>query len=276
MPGEWTLKLAEIIFLALFFFMGASIGSFLNVVIHRLPAGLSIVKPRSRCPYCRTTIPWYDNIPVLGWLILGARCRFCGVPISWRYPLIEVLTGGMALAFLYVFGSSFEDWIVRGDVGRWLEGLIYFVFFCAMLVVAVIDLDHQIVPNEISLPGIGLGVLASFVLPVELWESIIGAAVGGGILLVVAKAYFWLTRREGMGMGDVKLLAMIGAFLGLKAIPFALLFSSITGSLYGLILMKIKARGLRHAFAFGPFLCLAAVIYLFFGQAISVWYFGRI
>ena len=273
-PGS-HLGILEMALLLLVFCLGASIGSFLNVCIYRLPAGRSIVRPRSQCPNCRNTIPWHDNIPVVSWFLLGARCRYCGVPISWRYPVVEAATGLFAVLYFEWFSPSLEQMFLAGEIGGLVQGAIYFAMTCALLVVALIDIDHQIVPNEITLPGIFLGLAASFVLPIRFHESLLGALAGGGILLAVARAYFWVTRREGMGMGDVKLLAMIGAFLGWAAIPFTLLFSSVTGMIYGIFLIKLRGRGFRYAFAFGPFLCLSAVVYVFYGREIIGWYLGR-
>src|SRR5262249_47275060 len=208
---------------------GACIGSFLNVCIHRLPAEESIVRPRSRCPGCRTPISWYDNIPVLSWLLLRARCRTCGAPIAVRYPLVEATTGALAVAALLGFGLG-------------TQALVAFAFTAALLLVTFIDLDHFFIPDEVSLPGIALGVVVS-VLPggIGLVDALAGAALGGGILWLVAWGYERLTGVEGMGLGDVKLLAMIGAFLGWQAVPAVLVIASITGAVAGTLL--VLARG---------------------------------
>jgi leader peptidase (prepilin peptidase) / N-methyltransferase len=257
--------------LAFVFLAGASIGSFLNVVAYRLPAGLSIVRPRSHCPFCKTTIPGYDNVPVLSWFFLGARCRFCGIPISARYPAVEALTGALAVLLVLRFGPSAQEW-ASGVYGNLHIGGIYFAFAAALVAISLIDWDVQIVPDEISLPGIALGLAASWVLPPTFVDALIGAAVGGGLLLAVSRGYFLLTRREGMGLGDAKLMAMIGAFLGWQSIPMVLLAASVTGTLAGLVLIRVRGKGLRHAFAFGPFLCLAAIAYVLVGDAFNRWY----
>ena len=187
-------------------------GSFLNVCIYRLPQGLSIAVPRSFCPACQTPIRAYDNIPIISFLILGGKCRKCRAPISWRYPLVEGLTGGLALAFFLKMGLTFSFFC-------------HFSFAAALVVITFIDLDHRIIPDVISLPGIVIGFLLSLLgITLGMWNSLIGIAVGGGSLYLVAIVYEAVTKREGMGGGDVKLLAMIGAWLGWKAVLFTLFF----------------------------------------------------
>lgn len=205
------------------FLFGATMGSFLNVVIHRLPKNESIVKPRSRCSGCEHPIRWYDNIPILSFFLLGRKCRDCGQPISWRYPLVEALTAGLAVALWLKFGLS-------------KELAVHFGFTAMLIAVTFIDIDHRIIPNEISLPGILIGFACSF-----LWEgfwvdSLIGLLVGGGGLLLLSVLYSLIRGREGMGMGDVKLLAMLGAWLGWQCLLFVLLFASIQGVLLAVIL----------------------------------------
>jgi leader peptidase (prepilin peptidase)/N-methyltransferase len=242
------------------FCIGAMVGSFLNVCIYRLPQGLSIAAPRSFCPVCQTPIRAYDNIPILSFLFLGGKCRKCGNPISWRYPLIEVLTGGLALALFLKMGLTFP----------------FFCFFCfaaALVVITFIDLDHRIIPDVISLPGIAVGfLLALLTITIGLWNSLIGIAVGGGSLYLVAIVYEAVTKREGMGGGDVKLLAMIGAWLGWKAVLFTLFFSSLTGSVIGGIIMMAKKEDGKLAVPFGPFLTVSAMAYIFFGEKLIEWY----
>ncbi len=198
------------------FVFGATVGSFLNVVILRLPQGLSIVTPRSRCPLCLKQIRWYDNVPIVSFFVLRGRCRDCGATISWRYPLIEALTGLMALLLWLRFGLS-------------LELAVHVVFTAALIAITFIDLDHRIIPNEISLPGILLGFACSFLFPGHWIDSLIGLLVGGGMLLGVSLLYSAIRGKEGMGMGDVKLLAMLGAWLGWKALLFITLFASLQG-----------------------------------------------
>lgn len=242
------------------FFIGACIGSFLNVCIYRLPLELSIVAPRSFCPGCRTPIRAYDNIPFIGYLLLGGKCRNCRAPISWRYPLVEGLTGGAALALFLKFGLSFDFFSC-------------FVLASALIVVTFIDLDHRIIPDVISLPGMAVGVvLALFGPSLSVKDSLIGLLAGGGSLYLVAVAYEKLTHREGMGGGDVKLLAMIGSWLGWKAVLFTLFFSSLTGTIIGGTAMVLLKQGRAYAIPFGPFLAFAALAYLFFGPQLISWY----
>ena len=242
------------------FALGCCIGSFLNVCIYRLPQGLSIVSPRSFCPECRASVRGYDNIPLLSYLLLRGKCRSCGAKISWRYPLVEALTGAFAVALYLQFGLT----------GSFFA---FFAFVAALVVITFIDLDHRIIPDVISLPGIGIGFLLSFFLPnPSVTESLIGLLAGGGSLYLVAVGYQALTKREGMGGGDVKLLAMIGAWLGWKAVLFTLFFASLTGTLIGGGAMLIQKQGRHYVIPFVPFLAFAALAYLFFGPQLIDWY----
>jgi leader peptidase (prepilin peptidase)/N-methyltransferase len=242
------------------FLLGCCLGSFLNVCIYRLPQNLSIISPRSFCPQCRTQVRSYDNIPLLSYFFLRGRCRNCGEKISWRYPLVEALTGVFAVALFLKFGIS-------------LGFFAFFAFTMALLVITFIDLDHRIIPDVISLPGIVIGFLFSFFQPaISVLESLIGVATGGGSLFVVALAYEAMAKREGMGGGDVKLLAMIGAWMGWKAVIFTLFFASISGTLIGGGAMLIHKQGRHYAIPFGPFLAFSALSYLFFGPQIIDWY----
>jgi leader peptidase (prepilin peptidase)/N-methyltransferase len=239
---------------------GAMIGSFLNVCICRLPREESIVFPSSHCPRCRQPIRFYDNIPILSYLLLGRRCRHCAAPISIQYPLVEGITGLSSLLLFIQFGPSWGY-------------LFYFAFVAALTAITVIDLYHQIIPDVISLPGIGVGLLASLILPqITFLNSIFGILLGGGSLFLVASVYQWLFKREGMGGGDVKLLAMIGAFLGWKAVILTILLSSLIGSITGIAAMLLKGKDFKYAIPFGPFLSLGAVISLFYGERIIHWY----
>jgi leader peptidase (prepilin peptidase) / N-methyltransferase len=242
------------------FVFGLVIGSFLNVCIHRLPAGQSIVHPRSSCPGCGHLIRPYDNIPVLSYLLLGGRCRDCGARISPRYPLVELLSGGFAAMTVTRFGPGWE-------------GVVMFLLIAAFLVITFIDIDHRIIPDVISLPGIGIGLAASFapgmITPLE---AVIGMLVGGGSLFLVAWGYELLTHREGMGGGDIKLLAMIGAFMGWKGVLFTIFVASLTGTLAGVALMLRQRGGLKLAVPFGPFLAIGAIAYLFIGPETLAWY----
>ena len=242
------------------FLLGCCVGSFLNVCICRLPQNLSIVSPRSFCPSCRAPIRAYDNIPLVSYLLLGGKCRNCGAGISWRYPLVEALTGGVALALFLKFGFS-------------LSFLAYFVLSAALIVISFIDLDHRIIPDVISLPGIAAGfLLALFGLLATVKESLIGLLAGGGSLYLVAFVYEALTKREGMGGGDVKLLAMIGAWLGWKSILFTLFFASLSGAFIGGAVMLIQREGRLYAIPFGPFLAFSGLAYVFLGPELIAWY----
>ncbi len=243
-------------------FVGMCVGSFLNVCIHRLPQGASIVSPPSACPKCGASIRWYDNIPVISYLLLRGRCRGCKTTISIRYPIVEMLTGLFAMITWMRFGLS-------------PAALIYFLFIAALLVITFIDIDLQIIPDIISLPGIPIGFAASFLLPQPDWlNSLIGIAAGGGILFSVAWGYQALTGKQGMGFGDVKLLAMIGAFLGWKGVLFTIMASSFIGTVVGGILMLKSGKGMKTRIPFGPFIAIGAIVYLFFGTQIINWYFG--
>ena len=242
------------------FFLGMCIGSFLNVCIYRLPAGKSIVRPASACPSCGTVIRWYDNIPLISYVILLGRCRGCNTRISIRYPIIEVLCGLFALACGMHHGYG-------------LPALIYFILIAALLVITFIDIDHRIIPDIISLPGIPLGFLSSFFLPQLRWsDSLIGILAGGGSLLAVAWGYQLITGKDGMGGGDVKLLAMIGAFLGWKGVLFTIMASSLIGTVIGVTLMVRSGKDMKMAVPFGPFLATGAIIYIFWGPRLVEWY----
>jgi leader peptidase (prepilin peptidase)/N-methyltransferase len=249
--------LLTIIFVFTFIF-GAVAGSFLNVVILRLPAeGESIVFPSSRCPKCLQAIRWYDNIPIISFIILNKRCRNCGGPISWQYPLVELAMAILSLALVFKFGFT--------------SALpIYFVFTAALLVVIVIDFHHKIIPDSISLPGIVAGFACSFINPVVSWQqSGLGLLIGGGVLYAVAAGYYLFTKREGMGGGDIKLLAMIGAFLGWQSLPFVVFGSSILGAVVGIGAMLKQKKGGKTMIPYGPFLSTAALLYMFFRELIN-------
>ncbi len=250
------------------FVVGTAVGSFLNVCIGRIPNEESVVLPPSRCPKCRTPIAFYDNIPLVSFILLRARCRSCSKPISWRYFGVELLMGLMAIALYYRFGFGF-DFIVG------------FIFVAGLIVISFIDLDVRIVPDVISLPGIILGLVFSVlgylmaphdsILPSPL-SSVVGILVGGGFLLATAWIYEKVTGVEGMGGGDIKLLAMIGAFLGWPSIPVTLFFASLVGSIVGLGCMLLTGAGRRLALPFAPFLCSGAVLFIFFGQDLIKFY----
>ena len=251
----------NVLFVSLVFMFGMCIGSFLNVCIYRLPSSTSIINPsRSFCPQCNSAIQFYDNIPVLSYLWLKGRCRNCKAPISPRYPLVELMTGILAIAILFKFHLT-------------LEGVIYFVFTSSLLVITFIDIDHKIIPDIISLPGIPIGLAASFVLPAMTFKSsLLGLLAGGGSLLLVAWTYSLITRKEGMGGGDIKLLGMIGTFIGWKGVIFTIFAASLTGTLVGMIVMLLKGKNLKFAIPFGPFLSIGAMSYVFFGEKVMYWY----
>ena len=238
------------------FIFGAVVGSFLNVCIFRLPAKISIIKPLSQCPHCQHPIRFYDNIPLISYAVLKGKCRDCGGKISWRYPLVELLTAVLSLFLFIKFGLT-------------LNFLIHFIFVSVLIIIAFIDLDHQIIPDVLTLPGIPIFfLLAVFIVKDVPWlEALIGLLVGGGVLFGIAFVYELITKREGMGGGDIKLLAMIGGFLGWKSLIFILLFSSFSGAIIGIAVMIIKKQDMKYAVPFGPFLSAAAVAYLFWGDA---------
>jgi len=242
--------------------LGALIGSFLNVCIYRLPRGESIVWPGSHCPSCGKDIKCYDNIPLLSYLWLAGRCRACREPISIRYPLVEAVNATGYLAILWTFGPNGTT-------------LLYAVLFSALLVVTGTDLTHKIIPNVITLPGIVIGLVgAATVLPVGLINALLGVAVGGGILWALAWASPYVFGKEGMGGGDIKLLAMIGAFLGWKPVLLTMMIGSLTGSVIGISLIALRFMKRDEYIPFGPFLVLGALLSMFFAQPLLDWYQG--
>lgn len=242
------------------FVFGAVIGSFLNVCIYRLPKGGSVVYPPSHCPACDYKIPFYDNIPLVSYLLLGGKCRSCRAHISLQYPLVELVTALLTLFLFMRFGFS-------------LSFAVLFLFCAAMVVITFIDLEHQIIPDVISLPGIVLGLVFAFFIPQLGWQnSLLGILAGGGSLYLVATLYHLFTGKEGMGGGDIKLLAMMGAFFGWKAIPFIIFVSSLVGSVIGITVMLVQKKDAKLAIPFGPFLALGAILYIFYGRQVIHWY----
>ncbi|MEE4608156.1 MAG: prepilin peptidase, partial [Desulfobacteraceae bacterium] len=237
------------------FVFGLVIGSFLNVCIYRLPASQSIVHPRSACPGCAHPIRAYDNIPVVSFLILRGRCRDCGMRIPWRYPLVELLSGAFAALAVAKFGAGGQ-------------AALMYLLIAALLVITFIDIDHRIIPDVISLPGIPVGLAASFGLTdVTPLQSVIGILAGGGSLFLVAWGYQLITGREGMGGGDIKLLAMIGAFFGWPGVLFTIFTASLTGTLAGMAVILRQRADMKLAVPFGPFLAIGAIGYVFIGPA---------
>ena len=242
---------------------GLVIGSFLNVCIYRIPRGESIIKPGSHCPYCLKPIRSYDNIPVLSYILLGGRCRYCGARISPRYPLVEIASAVLALAVLYRFGPG-------------LRFIVYYAFSCSLLVITFIDLDHQMIPNSITLGGIIAGIVLNPVLPLSFKDSLLGLVLGSGTLLMVIYGYLLITGRQGMGGGDVKLLGMIGIFTGWQGVVFTILISSLIGSITGITWIILTKKDMKAAMPFGPFLSLGAIIYIFWGHYLINAYLGFI
>ena len=244
---------------ALLAVFGLIVGSFLNVCIHRLPRGGSIVNPPSHCPSCGRALRWFDNVPVLGYVVLRGRCRACGEPISLMYPAVEVATAALFLL---------QYWHVG-----WQPLLVARVAFSgAMVVLFVIDLRHRILPNVITIPGIVVGLLASVVVEPGWIDALIGAALGAGSLLAISEAYYRIRGEEGLGMGDVKMLGMIGAFLGWQLMLVTLLLASLLGSLAGLAVMALRHGDARYALPLGSFLAIAAIVATVAGEPFVVWY----
>ena len=264
--------------------LGLALGSFMNVCIYRIPLGKSIISPPSNCPNCSERIRFYDNIPLLSYLILLGRCRYCRNPISWRYPLVEVLTGLLSLALFSRYGLSYQYFI-------------FLLFLATLVTISFIDLDHQIIPNILSRSGIVIGWAVSaisfiamhkviipdflsgpgvikqntgyFVLGDISWfDSLIGIIAGYGSLFLIEVVFKYLTGKEGMGRGDAKLLAMIGAWMGWRPLLPIVMIASLTGAVIGLL----AGKGFGVRIPFGPFLSIGAIIYLFFGPQLVSWY----
>lgn len=245
--------------LALAAALGAVVGSFLNVCIYRLPQGKSIVWPSSACPRCRRQLSWFENIPVASFLVLRARCRTCRAPIGWRYPLVEALTALMFACAWWYFGP-----------GLLLVSRV--VFGCVLLVLFAIDLEHHLLPNAITLPGIVVGFAFSFFTEPGWIASLIGIAFGGGVLYLIAEVYYRIRHEEGLGMGDVKMLAMIGAFLGWKLTLVTLIMASVSGSVIGVLLIVTKRGDMKYALPFGTFLAIGSVVAATVGPGLLGWY----
>jgi len=249
--------------LAFAFLFGLCVGSFLNVVIARLPVGRSIVRPGSACLQCGSSIAWYDNLPLLSYALLRARCRQCRAPISWRYPAIE-LTCGVLFALACVSFSSSP---------RLVTALI---FLAGLVAITWIDLDHQIIPDVLSLPGIALGLLLSLAPDGIGWkDALAGTVVGGGLFVLIIVGSALVIGQPGMGVGDVKLGAMIGAFLGWKLVLLTILLSVLIGGPLAAALLATGRKGRKDPVPFGPFLALGGMISLFWGDALLAWYFGQ-
>ncbi len=254
--------MAGLLATAAFAVAGLAVGSFLNVCIHRIPRRVSIVWPASRCARCDRPLAWFENIPIVSYAALGGRCRTCRARISIRYPLVEAITMGAFVLLVQVFG---------------LDSILIprLLFACVLIVLFAIDLEHQILPNVITLPGIIVGLLCSLVWPPGPISSLIGIAIGGGILWLIAEAWLKLRGIEGMGFGDVKMLAMVGAFLGWKMVVLTFVLSSLLGGLVGIIVIASRRGKLATAVPFGTMLALAAFVASVQGDQLVGWYLGR-
>ena len=261
---------------------GMLVGSFLNVCISRMPDDRSVAWPPSHCPSCGSHIRPYDNIPVISWLILRGRCRDCGQPISSLYPSIELLMGFLSLLLFWRFIPN--PGVV--DAAHGAAFVVHFVFFAMLVVVTFIDIRHYIIPDELSIYAAPLGIAASAGLAwlgapdaVGLKGALVGSVAGAGVLISVMLFYRLVRGQDGMGWGDPKLLAMIGAFLGaLPALPFVVFVACVAGSVVGLSLMVLNRRSgwsMRSAVPFGPFLALGAVVWVLHGpQMVARWFPG--
>jgi leader peptidase (prepilin peptidase)/N-methyltransferase len=242
--------------------LGLILGSFLNVCIYRLPHGLSIVRPRSSCSSCNQAIAWFDNIPVASYLLLHGRCRNCRASIPIRYPLIEA-------------GTALISWLVFQRFGLGSAYLVYFLYAASLLTVSVIDLDHRIIPDEISLSGIVIGLLLAAVTPLMAFlDALFGLLLGGGSLLLVGMAYEAVRKQEGIGGGDIKLLAMIGAFTGWKGVLFTIFGGSLIASVVGITVMVVRRANGQVPIPFGPFLSGASFVYVLVGDRLIQAYWG--
>ena len=239
------------------FLLGLCVGSFLNVVIARVPEGRSIVGPGSACPRCSTPIAWYDNVPLLSFALLRARCRKCGEPISWRYPVVELVTG-----LLFVLALA--------ERGLTIDLLPALLLVSGLVAITGIDLDHQLIPDVLSIPGIVVGLAVSTLTGRPGWlDSLVGVVIGGGIFLLIIVA-----SRGGMGGGDMKLGAMLGAFLGWKLVLVAILIAILAGGVFAIVVLLLRRKGRKDAVPFGPFLALGGVVSLFWGEGLLAWYLG--
>ena len=241
--------------------LGLFIGSFLNVCIHRIPRSESIMWPSSHCPVCNNPIKPWDNIPLVSYILLRGRCRSCSAKISLRYPVVETLSALLALSMLYRFGLT-------------VSFGIYYFWACVLLVITFIDIDYQIIPDRLSLGGIILGLGLVYWLPLTYKDAIIGLVLGSGLLIAVIYGYYFLTKKQGMGGGDVKLLGMIGVFTGWQGVLFTIFMGSLIGTLFGLPWALMQKKTMKAAIPFGPFLALGALIFVLWGTQLTDWYFG--
>jgi len=233
---------------------GAIVGSFLNVCIYRLPRDKSIIVPNSYCPDCKKPIKFYDNIPILSYIILQGRCRHCNAKISIRYPIVEFIT---ALLFLLLYKIT----------GLTIEFCVMMLFVSLLIVISFVDLEFQIIPDILSIGGLIIGLILSFFRQnFGFFDALFGVLLGGGVLFAIAYGYQLLRKIEGMGGGDIKLIGMIGAYCGIKGVIFTIITGSFFGTIVGIPAMLIKGKDSKYAIPFGPFLSLGAVIYIFYGK----------
>ncbi|MFN3455471.1 MAG: prepilin peptidase [Pseudobdellovibrio sp.] len=241
------------------FLLGACFGSFANVLIHRLPLEEGITG-RSRCAQCRATVSWYHNVPLISYFLLKGRCANCGAKFSLQYPIVEFLMALLWVGIFYFYGMS------------WLT-VEYSIMAFGLVVGSFIDLEHMILPDEITLGGCLLGLLGAALNPErEFLDGFFGFLFGGGVLWLVAYIYYVFTGREGLGGGDIKLLAWLGAILGWKAIPFIILSSSVLGSVVGLYISRKSTDKLKAVIPFGPFIALGAILYIMGMKSLGIWY----
>jgi len=241
--------------------VGLMVGSFANVCVHRIPRGESIVFPGSHCPNCDHAIAMYDNIPLFSWLILKGNCRHCSQAIAWRYPLLEMVMGICWAGLAWHYGVT-------------AELAVALLLFSLLWILSVIDLETYLLPNVLTYPGIGVGLICSYWLGGVAGgqAALIGALAGYGVFWLVARLFLMLTGREGMGYGDFKLLAMLGAFMGWQALPFIILASSVVGTVVGIVFLLLARRGMRAEIPFGPYLAMAGMIWFVWGQQVLDWY----
>ena len=233
------------------FLFGAAIGSFSNVCVYRLPKKLSIISPSSQCPNCGKSISPFDNIPIISFLILRGRCRYCQSPISWRYPIVELITG-------LIFLSLYLNFRISPQL------FIYALLCTSLIIIAFIDLEYKIIPDIITLPGILIGLTLSLTMPhITFSNSIKGFLLGGVLFYIIA-----ILSRGGMGGGDIKLIAMVGSFLGWKNVLLTIFLGSLFGSIVGIVLIILKKKNRKDMVPFGPFLSLGAIVSIFFGREI--------
>lgn len=253
-----TVAVAELAFVVA---CGLAIGSFLNVCIYRVPRRESIASPASRCTSCGYTLRWYDNVPLLSYALLGGRCRSCKARVSLVYPLVELATA-IAIAL------EFTRW-------GWTPAFaVHAAFACVMIVLFVTDLEHRLLPNAITIPGTIVGFAVTAALGGGWLDALLGIAVGGGTLFGISEAYFRVRGEEGMGMGDVKMMALVGAWLGWRLTLLTLILGSLIGSVIGVVFIVARGRDMKYALPFGTFLAIAAVIADSAGAAIIAWYMG--